>query len=336
MNEDTIHDDVIHRIQESWSHAKPLLLANPEILDSGAPGVNIEQLNEALETVCNWARKTRAPSGFKPIYPIVRLQLATALSGLAAQAASFAADPAAHFQAFVARLVQCFPPLSAAVLFSEKASTEMDLSLLTADLHETLALIQTAQIELANKTEVVAKAQATIQMIEDRAKATDGFYQKVEALAEKINAIEKDSDTAWAGITATQDQAKTLKGDFEGLAKQANTLVEALDSQRSIFDNFVADFNNKLEASHKKATASQELIDSLLNGATSSALATAFNRGKKRFIFGQVLWGLGFVAAVCVLASFGFNIHESLPSDKPTGEVWLYLVQRLPLVAPLV
>lgn len=92
-------------LTESWEAAMPILNGNPDIVQTVVPGSSVEQINETVQTLIRWASKVRAPHGFRPIYPIIRLQLSASLKKLAQQAQNLKGDPAGQFAAFVTQLV---------------------------------------------------------------------------------------------------------------------------------------------------------------------------------------------------------------------------------------
>ncbi len=149
-----------------------------------------------------------------------------------------------------------------------------------------------------------------------------------ELLTEAKEQLEEIGET----ITATAE----VKQACDKLLAENGALKEALIQQSSDFTSFLATSQQQLNELHEQSVAKKDLIDSLLSGATSSALATAFSRGKKRYLFGQWVWGIGFLIAVGTLLGMGWSVEKGISTGQDASDVWIYLAHRIPLAAPMI
>jgi uncharacterized membrane protein len=314
----------LQTLSNSWSDSLKVLKGNPDIVEATVPGVSIEQIDETVKTLIDWASRVRAPQGFRPIYPIIKIQLAASLKKLAQQAQNLKADPATHFPAFMAQIVQCFAPITAAVTFSEKNEGQKIVAELGGELSQHIALINTAQTELNAKLEVLKKTEKSAAEITDQAVQAEA---DATAIKKVITSLEGDKETAATHLKAihsASDEIETAKEGLTTLEKQNLTLNAKLEEQ-----------SKQLQTLMDKTLAQQELIDELLPKGTSAGLANAFNKQRMRFGRSQVGWAVAFLASVGMLIAFAWQIKAGLPSVN-SQDVWAYLLYRIPLATPMI
>lgn len=311
-------------IAESWADAMKTLKANPDIVETSTPGVSVEQIDEAVKTLVDWASRIRSPNGFRPIYPIIKLQLAASLKKLSAQAQNLKADPATHFPTFIGQLVQCFAPITAACTFSDKAEGGRIKAEISGDLQQHISLMVTAQKELDNKTAVLKASEETAASIATQATEAQQSSEKIQNILSTIEAQEAKANLQLEAIDTAATQIKESQTSAANLEKQNQTLLAEIQKQAQ-----------NLEKLNEKALAQQKLIEDLLPRATSAGLAHAFNQQRSRFGRSQAGWAFAFLASVITLIIFAWHIKESLPSSGG-NDVWGYLLYRIPLASPMI
>lgn len=314
----------VETIKEAWAATLPVLQASPEIVESVAPGCSIEQCDEAVQTILKWASSNRSPHGFRPVYPIVRLQLAASLTTLSQQAQNLKGNPAAHFAGFFAQLLQCIAPITAACTFSDKAETHKALGELGGELSQHIALMHTAQHELGQKMGVLEKSEATATLVDERAEAVEAAAKEIEATVSKLEEQSAAASTHLKEIEEHHDEIESLKTRLDGLIKQNETLHSQLEEQAK-----------QAQAIAKKAEDQEKLLEELLPRGTSAGLASAFNQQRTRFGWSQIGWAAAFLGSVITLIVFAWSIKLGLPTSTPS-EIWSYLLFRIPLASPLI
>lgn len=314
----------IETITEAWTASLPILQANPSIVESVAQGCSVEQCDEAVQTVLKWASSNRAPHGFRPIYPIVRLQLAASLTTLAQQAQNLKGSPATHFAAFFTQLLQCIAPITAACTFSDKAESHKAVAELGGELSQHIALMHTAQGELGKKMAVLEKSEATAVLVDEHASAVESAATEIEAAVAKLAEQSTSASTHLEEIEESHTEIEAQKTRLDGLIKQN----EALQSQLQDQAKHAQDIANK-------ADKQQKLLDELLPRGTSAGLASAFNQQRTRFGWSQIGWAIAFLGSVITLIVFAWSIKLGLPTSTPS-EIWSYLLFRIPLASPLI
>lgn len=311
-------------LADSWESTMPILNGNPDIVQSVVPGCSVEQINETVQTLIQWASKVRAPHGFRPIYPIIRLQLAASLKKLSQQAQNLKGDPAGQFAAFVTQLVQCIAPITAACTFSEKAEGHRIVADLGGELGQHLALMNTAQKELDGKLEILEKAEEVAEGVATQAEQAAGDVRKIQEFMASLEGQAATAATQLEAIGSASTDIDSAKTGLANLEKQNEELQTKLQNQ-----------SKQLQELIEKTTTQQKLIDELLPRGTSAGLANAFNLQRERFGRSQAGWAVAFLASVGILIGFAWHIKSGLPAGG-TADVWGYLLYRIPLASPMI
>lgn len=336
MSEQTSFGTEIEGILASWEATKGTIQTNPAILEAAAPGVSLEQIDEVVKTLCNWAGRVRSPNGFKPVFPFARVQLSMLMTSLCTHAANMAGNPAGHLATFLTQLITCFVPLSCATMFSEKDDRLRGAMEAHAELEQSIALMGTAQHELAGKLQRLTQAQAVADQIQQCGEKVTTIETEAATAGGRISELLSEATERVDEIEETKAAAAEVKEACDKLLAENGALKTALSQQSSDFTSFLAKSQQQLKELHDQAIAKKALIDSLLSGATSSALATAFSRGKKRYVIGQWVWGIGFLISVGTLFGMGWSVEKAIPASQGASDVWIYLAHRIPLAAPMI
>lgn len=311
-------------LDEAWQASMQVLIENPDIVKAKAPGCAPEQVDEAVKTVIKWAGSVRSPHGFRPIYPIARLQLAASIAILAEQAQNLKANPAGYFPAFLDKLLQTLAPITAASVFSDKTESQKGLAELGAELSQHIALMQTAQSELAEKIKALEAGELAADKIHEQAEKANASCQDIQQAVEKLG---EQATEAEACLEAIKESESTIQ--------ENEKVVQALVAKNEALQAKIENQASALEALTQKAQEQHKLIDELLPSATSAGLARAFQIQRTRFGNSQAGWAAAFFASLVTLIVFSWQIKLGLPEGS-SSEVWTYLLFRMPLAAPLV
>lgn len=336
MSEQAPFGTEVESILASWEATKGTIQTNPAILEGAAPGVSLEQIDEVIRTLCSWAGRVRSPNGFRPVFPFARVQLSLLMTSLVTHAANMAGNPSGHITTFLTQLMNSFVPLSCATMFAEKDERLRGAMEAHAELEQSIALMHTAQHELGGKLQKLTEAQLAADQIEKRGASVATIETEAAASGTKISELLSEATERCEEIEETKTTAAEIKESCKLLMSENEELKATLQKQTSEFATFLAKSQQGLKDLNEQALAKKELIDSLLSGATSGALATAFSRGKKRYVIGQWIWGVGFLIAVGALFWMGISVEKEIPAGHGAGDIWVYLAHRLPLAAPMI
>lgn len=317
-------NDHLAILDEAWAESLRVLIENPEIVEAKAPGCSPEQVDESVKTVMKWAGSIRSPHGFRPIYPIARLQLATSLAALAEQAQNLKANPAGYFPAFLDKLLDVFTPITAASVFSDKIEAQKGLAELGAELSQHIALMQTAQSELSEKIKALDEGDLAAEKIHAQAEQANASSLAIQQGVEKLDAQATEAAACLEAIKESESTIHENEKSAQALVAKNQALQAKIEEQKAA-----------LEALTQKAKEQHNLIDELLPSATSAGLARAFQIQRTRFGNSQAGWAAAFFASLVTLIVFSWQIKLGIPEGS-SSEVWTYLLFRMPLAAPLV
>ena len=220
-----------------------------------------------------------------------------------------------------------------------------------------LSAIATEAVAIRTK---ILDAQGVIatksQHIEDAQKHADGVRASLDRLhtsatQEATEATAQKTRAQSAADTATEFLAsvKTIKEAIEKdsttaeaarkMAEEAATATKALADKSNTIEQRIGAYEAKLTSLESQCSAQMKTIESLLPGATSAGLASAFDKRRETFLNPQRQWQLVFVMSVIALVFIGatglWHIHqlETVPTYDELIRLWL---GRLPIVGALV
>ncbi len=178
--------------------------------------------------------------------------------------------------------------------------------------------------------ERVAAVMPSIDQGSKDANAISAAKDGAEAATSALVAMQ--SQTSEAAAKAASESASITKINLEVkklLASMNEATTTANDAQQRVeaYESEIARLNSAFEATQTK-------LEGLLPHATSAGLASAFHIQKSRFSKPRILWLTLFVGAICALlivAACGLP-----PSNETWDSILRHLVNRLPLVAPLI
>ncbi len=212
---------------------------------------------------------------------------------------------------------------------------------------------------VAAKTKIL-DAQSVIatksQHIEDAQKHADGVRANMDRLltnaTQQANEVEAQetraqsaADTAaelLLGVKTTKEAAEkdsAAVGTARKAAEEAAATTKALAEKSETIEQRINAYETKLANLESQCSTQLKTIESLLPGATSAGLASAFDKRRQTFLKPERLWQFVFVGSVISLVLIGvtglwhINQMEAVPTYDQLIRLWL---GRLPVVGALI
>lgn len=310
------------------------------------PNTNLEMVNEAVTTLNNYVVQANPPRGFNPTYELGKTVAAMRMSTLMTAVQHLEAGTYAQLPNLVAAIVGVLTAAHTLAIFSDRKRKDKDsLSAdLSAKLSQGLALLETAQTELAQKTAVLEKAISAAGSIETALQNVAKVQTDVTKLRADIEvasskasselhaataAVQAEIEKTKNSATAALDSATSSSNKIQLLEPAARELIRDTD----LASKRLNEMASATAAVTEKNVTQQALVDSLLPRAASAGLAAAFAvRGKSLEIIKWV-WMAAFLTAVALLAYFA---HDILTVNINAANYLNYLLTRVTVAAPLV
>lgn len=212
---------------------------------------------------------------------------------------------------------------------------------------------------VAAKTKIL-DAQGVIatksQHIEDAQKHADGVRANLDRLLTNVTQLateieaqktraQSSADTVTellAGIKTTKEAAEkesAAANVARKVAEEAAAATKTLAEKSNTIEQRIDVYETKLANLESQCSTQLKTIESLLPGATSAGLASAFDNRRQTFLQPQRLWQYVFVGAVISLVAIGatglwrINQLETVPTYDELIRLWL---GRVPIVAALI
>lgn len=163
----------------------------------------------------------------------------------------------------------------------------------------------------------------------------DGIKQSAEGAKDAASQANTDAQAAKAAVEANASavanalkESKTASATTKGLADKAETIGER-----------ITDYEAKLNELKEQCDRQLEAIKSLLPGATSAGLASAFDQRRQTFLKPSTRWQWLFVGSVVFLAVIAllslYQVYKS-PTPMTLQELLVHWLSRVPFAASLV
>lgn len=310
-------------LKEQWARAYEAVRANPSAYQPYLPGANAEQLNEVVETVLFWFGRVKPPSGYAPAFHLAKALASSSLSSASAASVRLAAGEYGHFPTFLLSLTQVLAAMHSLIHFGERKESNSSVADLGAHLAESLSLLDTAQRELGAKTEKLAESSAAMARAETAAEQAETASSTATSTLESITAL---------AVTASGQSTEIAK-TLENAGKLAATIEETSGKSAKLAED-LATLETGIAALATKAQEQQALITALLPKGASAGLASAFALRVEQLEITKRLWMGAFAFAILGLGGMAtWVLSLDLGASTP---LWLLILQRIPLAAPLV
>jgi hypothetical protein len=167
------------------------------------------------------------------------------------------------------------------------------------------------------------------------ATSAEALHQAGRAAAESLNSLYTAAQAVKANTDSNAESVATLRKQCEDHIVATTKLAEiALSTEAK-----VKAYEARLAELEIAAAERLKTIESLLPGATSAGLATAFNERRAYFKWPQRIWQCVFVVcvlALLALAALEFGVIARADALGSYDKVGLSLLHRLPFALPLI
>lgn len=193
------------------------------------------------------------------------------------------------------------------------------------------------QIDEAQKraTDIRAELDGVLAKVKQTQGDIDGLKQSAEGSKDAASQANTDTQAAKATVEANAKavadalkESKTASAATKGLADKAKTIEESVN-----------EYESKLNELKEQCETQLEAIKSLLPGATSAGLASAFDRRRQTFLKPSTRWQWLFVGSVVFLAVIAllslYQVYKS-PTPMTLQELLVHWLSRVPFAAALV
>lgn len=316
-------EEQVARLVDSWKRIYKTASAAPSAWQPHLPYTSLVILEEVLQTVNYWLSRVRAPSGFSPGFHLAKSMAAVSLPSLLASAKQLEASQYNHFPTFVSGLMNLLSALHTMAVFSLKSEADTTAADISAQLSQGLALLGTAQKELAEKAEQLKEKANLAESIAEKHNEVVALAEAAKKSADGIAKHHEESSTALGEINKYLEAAKKHDEEYRKLLTENKALQSKLSSMTEELGNL-----------QEKSRTQQQTIESILPKGASAGLAAAFALRGSQLNLAKWIWMAVFVAAIGGL--FYFAYYLTTTQVHTAEDFWKQVLYRIPLAAPLV
>lgn len=307
-----------------WRQVYATLETNPSVYQPYLQNATLRQVDEAMETICNWLERSRAPRGFAPTFHLARSLAATSLGNALTAVQALQRGEYSFFPNLLVALNHMISALHSMLIFSDRSEARDAVASLGGKLAESLSLLDTAQEELAKKSQALSSADELVQRIEGAASKIQDQATAADQHVAEITEYEKAAKEQAAAIDQLKTGASETAGSFEELLGKNAALQKRLEEQ----DNALAELVDR-------ARDQQDLIAALLPKGASAGLASAFALRVGQVEWTKRLWMAAFGLSVIVLTILGYFTQREIAA-LGAEQMTTNLLHRLVVAGPLV
>lgn len=297
--------------------------ADPALWQPHWPNGDLVLLDEMVRTLVTLFARDKAPKRFAPGYQLGRSLVAIAVPGIQSSLQQLAASQFNHLPTFLNQVATALSRVHLMLAFSDKETQNATSADLSAQQSESIALLGTAQRELAEKKSKLEEAQALADAIssaaDTAAKQAEGAAASNAAAAETLKEIEEKA----ARGEELSVQIATARAATQLALKEAKAAQEEANTTKA-----------NLAALLKATEAQSAVIASILPKGASAGLAAAFSSRGRSLELTKWAWMAAFVLSLAGLAIAAFMLKTPLPADNE--QFWTELLWRLTRATPLV
>ncbi|MBI3584770.1 MAG: hypothetical protein HY096_12615 [Nitrospinae bacterium] len=185
-------------------------------------------------------------------------------------------------------------------------------------LNDVKKAMETIQTNVASSEEIMKKGvECTNQATETARKITETFTV--------IQQTEKNAKDYVTSISATNEKVEAWATEIDKLAKKSEELRTNINQQEKELNTIIG----RTEETHKQ-------VESLLPGAASAGLASAFLQRKKEIAESKKYWIAAFICSLLGLLVMVIWMIKIFPEQRGNTDWWIFFLQRAPLSFPLI
>lgn len=173
---------------------------------------------------------------------------------------------------------------------------------------------------------IAATSDESWKKITENLNRTTETDQKATAVLATIQKTEKEVEGLASTVQALKGKVDSWAEGIEKLSNKSEEIIKNINAQEKELNNLIGLTNN----THKQ-------VESLLPGATSAGLASAFRQRKEEISKSKAYWITGFVLSLLGLLGMVIWIITIFPKQGENNvEWWKFFLQRAPLSFPLI
>jgi hypothetical protein len=185
--------------------------------------------------------------------------------------------------------------------------------------------------------EYVDKKRAEIDVILNSALLSannaEGHHQASQTIAEKLSSLYASAQVTMAATKSSADGVEKLLQECEEHSAVAKGLADVAETT----EGRIATYEKRLTELEETAAERLRKIESLLPGAASAGLASAFNLRRQDFKWAPRIWQGTFIASILgLLVLAGLELYTNAQTGQSWEEMALSMVFRLPFALPLI
>jgi len=220
-----------------------------------------------------------------------------------------------------------------------------------------------AEQEDENTSELLNKAKADLQAIEEHKKTIEGFSKELLSLKKTSESYSQVASTASEQAKKSAESASenakvsseqknttdqlltTIKAEIQKERDDAITLLETIkkhETEAKLIaetaeekDKRVKEYEKQLKNLTTQYIELREKIEKLLPGATSASLASAFENRKNSFQYPKKLWAVLQIVSVFLLIGAGYLIFSKTEINS-FGDLIFFIFKRSPIIAAII
>jgi hypothetical protein len=148
-----------------------------------------------------------------------------------------------------------------------------------------------------------------------------------KTIEEQLISFKENAEKESREILILKNQISTYKDQLYGTQDENGNLIQGITNK---IDDLQKQLAHNIEANEKKQKALLEKIEELLQGASTVALAKAFEEHKKEFEKPNKFWQNTFIATLLLLMAF--TVGAYFLSDKKMDEMWKITLGNFPFI----
>ncbi|MSO20261.1 MAG: hypothetical protein EXQ56_07300 [Acidobacteria bacterium] len=249
------------------------------------------------------------------------------MAGATAAAQALSRGELGHFPSFIAGINQCISALHTNLIFSEAQPDRAFVADLASQLSEALALLGTAQRELATKSQLLEVVEQRIASLGEVESQIDGWSKEAEEGATATTGHKVKAAEALSQTQESASQLETLKSSAAGLLTGTEETAGVIAKQKIELDAIII-----------KATKQEQLIADLLPKGASAGLASAFAGRVHQLEIAKRAWAAVFIISIGSLTFLSYELIElqKLNPVPMAAPLWQQILQKVALGAPLI
>lgn len=310
-------------IRTQWASVLPQLRETEPSLAPQLQGLTVDQLNSTITTLLDLLERVRAPQELRPGFHTAQTFADLMLVSVSQAIQALTRAEYTHLASLVASVTQALGAVSVMLVFSDKQHVgELERSL-TASLAESRIQLDQAREGLVRSRQESESAAEVFAKASDEAAVVSTLRAQADSTVNTMSTAASQASEALTSIQQQRAAAENDRRDIQSILSESRELQKVLEEERRALTD--------IRVSNEKQTA---LISDLLPKGTSAGLAYSFGMRRMQLEKTKWLWGGLFFVSVAALSGIAYLMIQA--QDVDHAQLWLRIIERLPLAAPAV